>query len=252
MQLLFRKSFHSMCTCIFMCIYVCVLSTANALDFHYDFMTVVSPNADQYLIGQSNMQKMQETMWPELYRVKYWGPTLSTGRGELIYLFPFTGLSESIFLKFSILGHNFGSLYGSGSAWASTDGINYSLLADCQPSHLLYFEQFVDSRFLGSSQFYLKIILDNYNSPTTGYTMAQFCRTDLGAPQWDPPFSISETNLTVLPESKTWVISLIFLVIISNCRLINRLAFFDYTSIKCQTFKQCILLALKSSPASSD
>lgn len=183
-----------------MCVILFMAGSVNALDFHYEFMTVVSPNADQYLIGQSNMQKIQETMWPETYRVKYWGPTVSTGQGELDYLFSFSGLSESVFLKFSILGHDFGSSYGSGSAWASTDGVSYSLLADCPRSTLVYYEQYLDPKFLGTNQLHLKILLNNYNSPTSGYTMAQFCRTDLGAPQWDPPFLISETNVATVPE----------------------------------------------------
>ena len=170
-----------------------------AVDFHYEFENVFSPNADQYLIGQTNMVKNSEN-WGGGRYVTYWSPSISTGQGELIYRFDFPTQSRDIALKFRLASFNFGSSYGSIVLEGSNDGIAYfQIAANDTPStidNITFYSINLGANLIGTKQLYLKVSLD-----VVGWNiMAQFLRADNQDPNLNPIFSISENGAIAVPE----------------------------------------------------
>ncbi len=206
LNLLYRNKIFLSVLFLFTAITAKHTNSSYGVDFHYEFETVFSPNADQYLIGQVNMMKVSEGG-----QITYWCPTVSTGQGELIYKFDFPVVSNDINLKFRLSDFNFGSSYGDASVFGSVDGVSYNLISHLStpgppwpyPSDDVFFNYPLGSEFLGQDKLFLKVQLNVVNSNV----MAQFLRSD-GHPQnyyrpWfseTPIFSITVNGAIVVPE----------------------------------------------------
>ncbi len=160
-----------------------VTSAFAAFDFSYGYKTVYDANADQYIIGTSNVRKYSEWQSPP---VTYWGPTANNVTGLLTMRFDFATPTTLINLRADLAAYNLapygaGSGSGSSSLWASTDGSSWSLLMDnptpsAVDSYKTY-DQNVPANLLGTTSFYLQSRFLVQGAPNSSYTDAQFSRS---------------------------------------------------------------------------
>jgi hypothetical protein len=207
-----------------------IAANSIAQGFLYSSATAFSPNALQYVVGQQNVQQINEGDG-----VTYWGPSGNGVQGTLTYEFNFGAPSTQISLTAWIGAWNFnggglgsGSGTGSSSLWASVNGSSWQLLLnDPTPSDStatsLTYNQNLPSSLLGSSSLWIQVDMEENGAPNGGYTVAQFLRQYSGNPTQYPAFTV---DATVVPESSTTsllCIGLAILVLFRRNRLFFRL-----------------------------
>jgi hypothetical protein len=100
-------------------------STTHAWDFDYTVEDVYQPQADTYVVAATNIQKYNEGNGNTFYRT-----AANNIQASLTYQFNWCVPTTNVLVQgyFHII--NFGSQYGNGSLWASTNGADWSILLD--------------------------------------------------------------------------------------------------------------------------
>jgi len=176
-------------------------SHAQTYDFTYGYTTVYDSNANQYITGISNVQKVTEP--GSGTPVTYWGPSENNVTGLLTSEFTFSAPTSEIFLYAELASFNFGIGYtGASSLYGSTDGLTWTLLLNdptpTSATSYLSYDQDVPSSLLGTTTFYLQARLLESNTIGSD-SMAQFSRSG-GAPG---QFTL---DANVIPEPKAWML----------------------------------------------
>ena len=96
-----------------------------AADFEHRFVHVFSAEADSYIVATTNIQKRYEGG-----NIRYYHPIENNKEASITYRFDFGAASTSAFLSANLYAVNFGSDYGRGSLWGSTNGSDWTLILD--------------------------------------------------------------------------------------------------------------------------
>jgi hypothetical protein len=95
------------------------------LSFTYSYSDVFDASAEDFLVNQSNVQKVNEGI------VHYYSPITPDTPASLTYHFDLSGTITDASLFAHLGSYNFGGgLFGFGSLWGSTDGTTWQLLMD--------------------------------------------------------------------------------------------------------------------------
>ncbi len=100
-------------------------SQAPTWDFQFSYDNVFSPNAEDYVVSQSNIVKYLEGNGTSFYC-----PAVTGTIATLRQYFPFGSASMRINMKARLTSWNYGPGVGYGSIWASLDGQQWVLVAD--------------------------------------------------------------------------------------------------------------------------
>lgn len=90
-----------------------------ASDFDYSFASVFAPNADQYVVSTTNLQKVNEGF------DTYFCPIQLNAPATITYRFDFCLPTESAYLDCKLASFNLGSSQGYGSLWGSSNGVTW-------------------------------------------------------------------------------------------------------------------------------
>jgi hypothetical protein len=172
----------------------------SSWDVQYGYANVFAPNAQNYIVQQQNIQTTDEGAG-----VTYWNPIVNGTPAVLTQEFTFSAPSTEIYLSADIASFNFGGNdYGSGSLWASTDGINWTELMSAptpaypgyEYGYAYFYSADLPSSLLGANQIYIQAQLN-----TSGENiLAQFMRENATGAGNYPPFAL---DANVAPEPST-------------------------------------------------
>jgi hypothetical protein len=177
-------------------------------DFSYGYLSVLAPNALNYVVQQQNIEVTDEGAG-----ISYMNPVNSGSPAILTQEFTFSGPTTEIYLTATIDTFNFGGgNVGSGSLWASTDDVNWVLLESApSPSTLpvssATYNYFADlpSSLLGADQIYIQTQLQT----TDADILAQFSRQQtsfdggIGVNDGGNVFELDANHTSAVPESST-------------------------------------------------
>lgn len=173
-------------------LFVC-LSASQAMgqpwNFTFSFPNVFAANALNYVVGQTNIERINEGGGGDTY----WCP-INNGQATLTQEFTFPRPTAQAFLSANLSMFNFGSgEYGSGSLWGSIDGTNWVLLLNAPtPAGInedYHYNTNLPSSLIGSYQIWIQTRLQ-----TTGWNiMAQFQRQYNTIPTNYPAFALDVT-----------------------------------------------------------
>lgn len=102
-----------------------VINQVHAADFDYRFVHIFSANADEYIVASSNIQKRFEGG-----NVRYFYPIQNNQEASITYRFNFCAPVTNAYLLAGMYAVNFGSSYGRGSLWGSTNGLSWQQILD--------------------------------------------------------------------------------------------------------------------------
>jgi hypothetical protein len=188
---------------------------AQTYSFTYGYTTVNDSNAEQYIIGMSNVQIVDEPPPSEGGDgAEYWGPTEDNVTGLLTSEFTFSAPTSEIFLNAQLASFNFGpGVTGSSSLYGSTDGLTWTLLLDnptpTSVDSYAYYDQDVPSTLLGTTTFFLQARLLE-SQPIGGDSLAQFSRGAPGNTQ-----DAFDLDANVVPEPTTCALCIAGCVIVA-------------------------------------
>jgi hypothetical protein len=176
-----------------LCILAFKSKAQSSFDFQYGYLNVLSPNALNYAVQQQNIETTDEGGG-----ISYMNPINNGTPAILTQEFTFSAPTTEIFLSADIAAFNFGgSDYGSGSLWASPDGINWVELLNAPTPSSGGFGYIYDgnlpSSLLGANQIYIQAQLETSGEDI----LAQFEREGGGNL---PPFAL---DANVVPENST-------------------------------------------------
>ena len=147
------------------------------LSFTYSYSDVFDASAEDYLVSQSNVQKVNEGI------VHYYSPITPDTPASLTYHFDLLGTIRHGSLFAHLGSYNFGGgLFGFGSLWGSTDGTSWQLLMDAPtPSSIAqgyFYDQNLPASMLGDSDIWIQARMQ-----ASGWNiLSQFSRTDVNVP----------------------------------------------------------------------
>jgi hypothetical protein len=162
---------------------------AQAYDFTFGYTNIFAPNATNYIVEQTNIERTDEGDGNT-----YWNPKTNGTPASLTQKFTFPRPTAQIFLNAGLASFNFGSgQYGAGSLWGSKDGTNWVLILDAPtPSTSGYgynYSTNLPSSLIGSYQIWIQARLQ-----TAGLNiLAQFQRAYSGNPTQYPVFALGVT-----------------------------------------------------------
>lgn len=94
-------------------------------DFEYKFVDALDSTAEQYVVSKVNIQARSEGS-----SIKYYCPVNNNQDSSITYRYDFNTPIKSAFLQCNLYAVNFGSSYGQGSLWGSTNGIDWIQIMD--------------------------------------------------------------------------------------------------------------------------
>ena len=171
-----------------------------AYDFEYGYKTVLSANANQYVVGIQNVQKYDEGT----PGASYWAPSSNDVMGFLTQRFDFSAPTTEIYFYSQLASFNFGGgTVGATSVWGSTDGATWELLLDnptpASTASYVYYDQNLPSSLLGDDTLWLQTRFLSH-----GWTiMAQSTHAGQGN-----SFNMFQLNANVVPEPSTMLLGL--------------------------------------------
>jgi hypothetical protein len=175
---------------LFLLIFTGGIRFAQAVDFYYEIANPYAPNAEEYLISQTNVTKISENYGGGQF-VTYYAPSVQTGQGVMLYKFDFAAASSQISLKFRLSAFNFGSSFGDITLSGSKTGSDFSTIGSLpKPVNIdsfLVYDQAIGSEFTGSDILYLRVEMN----VTSWNIMSQWLRHDTTDPSHTPIFTIS-------------------------------------------------------------
>lgn len=130
---------------------------APIVDFIYGYKTVLSANADQYVVGIQNVRKYDEGT----PGASYWAPISNDVIGLLTQKFVFSAPTTEIYLYTQLASYNFGGgRNGATSVWGSTDGASWQLLLDnptpASIDSYVYYDQNLPNSLVGTDTLWLQ------------------------------------------------------------------------------------------------
>ena len=158
-------------------------SPIERADFRHAVRDVDDPEAEQYLIESSGMQK-----WHEDYgqRYRYWGPEEFGVEGRLVYRYDFPSPSRRIYLKANLSCREQAledGIIGNGACALefSTDGLQWRpLINTLEPriyGAIVQFEELLPDEACGSTSLWLRVrLLAEGPWKRADYSVAQFLR----------------------------------------------------------------------------
>jgi hypothetical protein len=124
--------------------------------FTYSYSDVFDASAEDYLVSQSNVQKVNQGI------VHYYSPITIDTPALLTYHFELSETITDASLFAHLASYNFGGdSFGFGSLWGSTDGTSWQLLMDAStPSSIAqgyFYDQSLPSSLLGDSNIWIQV-----------------------------------------------------------------------------------------------
>jgi hypothetical protein len=170
-----------------------------AESFFYSYTNVFQPEADTYLVGQTNAQKINEGI------VKYYAPIALDTPASLTYHFALANTITSATLKAHIASYNFGAgSQGFGSLWGSKDGSSWQLLMDAPtPGGIAagyFYDQALPEDLLGDTDIWIQARIQSSGLDI----MSQFSRTDDTVPS-----EVFQFSAETVPEPSTYALLLL-------------------------------------------
>lgn len=167
-----------------------------AESFFYSYTNVFQAEADTYLVGQTNAQKINEGI------VKYYAPIALDTPASLTYHFALANTITNAALYAHIASYNFGAgSQGFGSLWASKDGSSWQLLMDAPtPSGIAagyFYDQALPGELLGGTDIWIQARIQSSGSDI----MSQFSRTDDTVPS-----EVFQFSAETVPEPSTYAL----------------------------------------------
>jgi hypothetical protein len=150
---------------------------AYGVSFTYSYSDVFDASAEDFLVSQSNVQKVNEGI------VHYYSPITPDTPASLTYHFDLSGTIKHASLFAHLGSYNFGGgLFGFGSLWGSTDGTTWQLLMNAPtPSGIAqgyFYDQSLPASLLGDSDIWIQARMQ-----ASGWNiLSQFSRTDISVP----------------------------------------------------------------------
>ncbi len=167
-------------------------TAAPIVDFVYGYKTVLSANADEYVVGIQNVRKYDEGT----PGASYWAPISNGVIGLLTQKFVFSAPTTAIYHYSQLASYNFGGgNYGATSLWGSTDGSSWQLLLD-NPTPVsidsyVYYDQNLPNSLVGTDALWLQTRFLSH-----GWTiMAQSTHAGQGN-----SFNMFQLNANLAPE----------------------------------------------------
>ncbi|MEZ6036731.1 MAG: hypothetical protein R3F29_04580 [Planctomycetota bacterium] len=160
-------------------------------NFEFEFDSVFEPQADQFLVQQTNAQKINEGGG-----ITFWTPVFTGIPATLRYHFPFGGDTTQIHVRAQMSVWNYSLGVGEGSYWASTDGTNWIQLFALQVpapglpmggGTSIHLDVDLPSSHIGTNELWLEARMLRH-SGSYPYGAVQFCRFGPGYPT--PGFSV--------------------------------------------------------------
>jgi hypothetical protein len=168
------KRITSLATASVMLLAIC---HAYGVTFTYSYSDVFEASAEDHLVNQSNVQKINEGI------VHYYSPITPGTPASLTYHFDLSGTITDASLFAHLASFNFGGdSFGFGSLWGSTDGTTWQLLMDAPtPSGIAqghFYDQSLPTSLLGDSDMWIQVRMQ-----ASGWNiLSQFSRTDINVP----------------------------------------------------------------------
>lgn len=147
------------------------------VSFSYSYSDVFQSSAEDFLVSQSNVQKVNEGI------VHYYSPVTTGAPASLTYHFDLSGTIIDASLFAHLASYNFGGdSFGFGSLWGSTDGTSWQLLMDApSPSGIAegyFYNQSLPSSLIGDSDLWIQVRMQSSGASI----FSQFSRTDISVP----------------------------------------------------------------------
>ena len=189
---------------------ICANTVVHAtFDFSYGYKTVLDANANQYIVSAQNVSKYNEGT----PGASYWAPSATNVTGFLTSRFDFSAPTTEIFLNAQLASYNFGGgSSGSGSIWASTNGVAWTLLLDNPtPSSIAsyeYYTQDVPASLLGTTSFYLQERLYSQGSTIYGQFLHFGQGNSFNGFELDANEAPEPSSLALCVSAGVWALSL--------------------------------------------
>ena len=178
-------------------LFVGLASTAQAWDFDFGYTHAFHPNATNYVVEQSNIERSAEG--DASHGVSYWHPIQNGVEARLTQKFSFPRQTDRIRMFAHMASYNFSaSTYGSGTVHGSKDGTNWVLLMESpRPAGIdggAFFNADLPASLVGGKEIWIQARMQ-----TEGWAiMAQYLRADTSASP--NPINVFDIKVNLKPE----------------------------------------------------